>query len=352
MPSMKKNNTLTISPKQFQQKILTWFEQHGRKQLPWQKNITPYRVWISEIMLQQTQVATVIDYFNRFISRFPTVEILARSSLDEVFSYWAGLGYYARARNLHRTAQWIHQQNQDQFPDIQEALEQLPGIGRSTAGAILSLGMKKQGVILDGNVKRVLIRAHKIESPATDASTIKKLWILAEQYTPHQNIEKYNQAMMDIGALICTRTQPKCTECPLEKSCLAHQDHCEEWLPIKTIKKKLPLKKTFMVIVQNDHHQILLEKRPSKGIWGGLWCLPLFEKISSLKKHYEQSKIKKCSAFRHTFTHFHLDITPILITLSEPYTLKEQERFFLLSDALKQGIPQPVKKILSEKIFP
>ncbi|OGT06347.1 MAG: A/G-specific adenine glycosylase [Gammaproteobacteria bacterium GWF2_41_13] len=340
-----------ITVKQFQKKILTWFEHHGRKELPWQKDITPYRVWISEIMLQQTQVSTVIDYFNRFIERFPTIEILASSSLDEVFAYWAGLGYYARARNLHRTAQWIHQHNQDQFPDAQEALEQLPGIGRSTAGAILSLGMKKQGVILDGNVKRILIRAHKIESPSTTTSTIKQLWTLAEQYTPRHEVEKYNQAMMDIGALICTRTQPKCTECPLEKHCLAHRNHCEEFLPLKTVKKKSPIKKTYMVIAQNDCHQILLEKRPPKGIWGGLWCLPLFETMSSLKKHYQQNKTKKLPPFRHTFTHFHLDIVPIMIALPLSFTLEKQERFFSLSDALKQGIPAPIKKILSEKIF-
>jgi len=228
-----------MTPKQFQSRLLDWHKQHGRTTLPWQKNINPYRVWISEIMLQQTQVTTVIPYYQRFIKSFPTIKKLASAPLDDVLAHWSGLGYYARARNLHRAAQIIVDQG---WPDTVEGLSELPGIGRSTAGAILSFAMNTRAPILDGNVKRVLTRAYAIEGWAGNTAVTQQLWALAETLTPKKNIATYTQAIMDLGSLVCTRTKPKCHDCPMHNHCLAEAQGIQGELPTRKAKKLLPTK--------------------------------------------------------------------------------------------------------------
>jgi A/G-specific adenine glycosylase len=231
-----------VNPQKFTQYVLAWFQQHGRKNLPWQHKISPYRVWVSEIMLQQTQVQTVIPYFKRFMQRFLRIADLANAAEDEVLHLWTGLGYYARARHLHKTAKIIQQQFKGKFPRDLATLQTLPGIGRSTAGAILAIAMHQPAAILDGNVKRVLSRVHAIAGWPGQPEVAAQLWQYAEQYTPQQLTAEYTQAMMDIGALICTRTKPQCTICPLQKICLAHQANNETAYPSKKPAKKLPIR--------------------------------------------------------------------------------------------------------------
>lgn len=343
----------------FQQNILRWFKQHGRKNLPWQQQATPYRVWISEIMLQQTQVNTVIPFFERFMRDFPTVAILAQAPLDHVLTLWAGLGYYARARNLYRSAQLIVEQFNGELPNNLSDLIALPGIGRSTAGAILALGHKKIATILDGNVKRVLARTHKIEGWPGQPSTEKQLWTLAEHYTPKKNnrtIAHYTQAMMDLGAMICARTQPKCTACPLQSQCLAYQQNEVSAYPHSKPKKKLPTQQRYFVIFRHQQTgKILLEKRPPTGIWGGLWALPqhaLNEDIKKITKQlygFSAVKTKTLPTFRHTFSHFHLEISPLLIDVRTLPVIQQNNemKWHTTAQINKIGLPQPVKKLLS-----
>ena len=257
-----------MEPQQFASIVLQWYDQFGRHNLPWQLKPTPYRVWISEIMLQQTQVTTVIPYYQKFLKSFPSLKSLAIAHEDNVLSHWSGLGYYARARNLHKTAKIIVEKYQGKFPQDIEEISSLPGIGRSTAGAILSFGMDTRAAILDANVKRVLSRFHAIEGLATQSTTIKELWRIAELYTPSARVNHYNQAMMDLGATICIRNKPSCHKCPLMQDCKAHALGREKDFPFKKIKKDKPLKKTRLLIIKNENNEILLEKRPPVGIWG------------------------------------------------------------------------------------
>lgn len=265
---------MQLQTKKIQKVILEWFDKNGRKNLPWQKARTPYRVWVSEIMLQQTQVTTVIPYFERFIKKFPDVKSLANAPEDEVLELWAGLGYYARARNLHKTAKIIQQEYKGTFPNDLLLLQELPGIGRSTAGAIFSLGMNQPAAILDGNVKRVFTRLHAIDGYPNASKTLKQLWQIAEDYLPNERAADYTQAMMDLGALLCTPTQPNCKSCPVQKYCLAHaQDKTTDY-PTPKPTKSLPVRSSHFLILVNNQQEILLEKRPPAGIWGGLWSLP------------------------------------------------------------------------------
>jgi A/G-specific adenine glycosylase len=334
------------SPEIFYRTVLSWYKKHGRKDLPWQKNVTPYRVWVSEIMLQQTQVNTVIAYFERFTQIFPTVISLAQAPEDKVLHLWTGLGYYARARNLHKTSKIITENYHGKFPVVLEELQMLPGIGRSTAGAILSLSMKKRAAILDGNVKRVLSRVHALKAFKEE----KRLWALAEKYTPEKNTAAYTQAMMDLGAMVCTRAQPKCPVCPLADFCQANILHQQADFPGKKPKKSMPVKKIILLLLQNLQGKILLEKRADKGIWGGLWSLPEFHNIENLKKDIQQkfgitaSKIAPLPAFRHTFTHFHLDIMPVAAT-AEGINLFGEYWYDPRNPGLI-GLAAPVKKLL------
>ena len=301
----------------FADQVLAWYQKQGRKTLPWQQNKTPYRVWISEIMLQQTQVATVIPYYQKFMESFPTIAALAQADEDNVLHHWTGLGYYARARNLHKTAKIIHQEFNDEFPQTVEEVMMLPGIGRSTAGAILSLSLNKHYPILDGNVKRVLARCYTVEGYNGQAKYEKQLWPITETLTPAEGVAQFNQAMMDLGALICTRSKPKCSECPLQSGCLAKLGDLQSEFPQKKPKKKIPEKHTIMVIPKVNH-QLLMEKRPPTGIWGGLWCFHEVADENDIAAFLHKMQLKEVSRkrfeeFRHTFSHFHLDILPIVI---------------------------------------
>lgn len=313
------------SAEEFSQRVVTWYHQQGRKHLPWQQNKTPYSVWISEIMLQQTQVKTVIPYYQRFMESFPTINDLATANEDKVLHHWTGLGYYARARNLHKSAKLIANNYQGIFPENIEQVIALAGIGRSTAGAILSLALDQHHPILDGNVKRVLARSYLVEGYNGLAKFDKALWHISETLTPATDTGFYTQAMMDLGATVCTRSKPNCDICPLKTSCLAFASAQQANFPQKKPKKKIPEKSTIMVIprlTSSTCDKVLMEKRPPVGIWGGLWCFyevneqhEIPELLSRLGlKNIDQQLL---TSFRHTFSHFHLDITPIIINCTQ-----------------------------------
>lgn len=302
----------------FAKAVLSWFDIYGRKTLPWQQNKTPYSVWLSEIMLQQTQVATVIPYYERFLEAFPTLADLAGASLDEVLHLWTGLGYYARARNLHKSAQIIVENYAGVFPTNFEQVLALPGIGLSTASAILASCFNAPYAILDGNVKRVLARYAAISGWPGERAVEKQLWELSAKVTPTKNVANFNQAMMDLGSLICTRSKPKCGLCPLQENCQAYQEG-ENWAsyPGKKIKKTLPVRIRYWLILQNED-SIYLQQRENNGLWGGLYCFPEFEHLEQLANSLEllgisQQKNTQLTSFRHTFSHFHLDIIPIYV---------------------------------------
>lgn len=346
-----------MKPEQFQQALLTWFAEYGRNDLPWQHPRTPYRVWVSEIMLQQTQVNTVVRYFQRFIEHFPALENLATASLDDVLLLWAGLGYYARARNLHRTAQIIHQQYGDIFPKDLTTLKTLPGIGRSTAGAILALGYNQPAPILDGNVKRVLSRLHAVTGLLGDTKTLKHLWSLAEYYTPQSEIADQTQAMMDLGALICTPNQPQCNRCPLQTACQAYASGNPMAFPQSKPAKKIPTRTTNMLLLYNQKGALLLEKRPPTGIWGGLWTLPECAEDQDVRNwcqdhlHCQITRIESWPMFRHTFSHFHLEITPVIAQVKKwlPKVMESSDRvWYNLAGIELKGLPAPIKKILDK----
>ncbi|KPK40682.1 MAG: A/G-specific adenine glycosylase [Gammaproteobacteria bacterium SG8_47] len=305
-----------MSAAELSNKLLRWHAHYGRHDLPWQQEPTPYRVWVSEIMLQQTQVKTVIPYYERFMSRFPEVRALADASLDEVLHHWTGLGYYARARNLHRAAQNVRDEHRGIFPITFDALSKLPGIGRSTAGAILSLSCGQRHPILDGNVKRVLTRYHAIPGWPGERAVEKQLWELAERHTPARECGRYTQAIMDLGATVCTRRRPACDQCPLRGSCQAHASDNVEAYPTPRARSKLPVRSTRMLLLNRTAGEVLLQRRPPAGIWGGLWSLP--ECASDIDvRHWcrerlgcELAEREDWAPLRHTFSHFHLDIHP------------------------------------------
>lgn len=336
--------------------LLCWFDDHGRKNLPWQLDKTPYRVWVSEIMLQQTQVATVIPYYENFMERFPDIISLANASQDEVLSFWSGLGYYARGRNLHKTAQIIRDDYEGKFPSNFDVLISLPGIGRSTAGAILSLALGQQHVILDGNVKRVLSRLFQIEGWAGQSSVAKEFWELAERLTPQKRVADYNQAIMDLGATICVRgKQAKCIACPLSAYCEARAADTVDLYPQSKPKKAIPIKQTHMVMLYHKENGVLLEKRPPVGIWGGLWSFPQYENLEDLEhwcaNHvgYELISVNKWRNIRHTFSHFQLDITPVLVEVGNPKNIVMEEKatvWYKLGQHRDRGYATPVMKLL------
>lgn len=351
-----------ISKRNLQNAVLEWFKQHGRKSLPWQQFETPYHVWVSEIMLQQTQVKTVIPYYERFITRFPTLEALANAPMDTVLQYWAGLGYYARARHLHQAAQIILSKYKGVFPNLFEEIISLPGIGRSTAGAILSFGFHKAYPILDGNIKRLLARVEGIKGYLGTANILKQLWAVAENYIPTTDVAAYNQAMMDIGALICTKEKPNCNQCPLYRLCYTCQNHLQNQIPPFNPQRKKPLKKAFF-LMHSHQGKILLEKRPPKGIWGGLWSFPelIAEKNLSIKdtakewfkKNNFSFRIQSCVAwppFTHAFTHFELAITPIqcLIASQRKTRLPPHLNWFQLEETASLGVPSPSRKLIKQ----
>ncbi|MEE4189209.1 MAG: A/G-specific adenine glycosylase, partial [Roseobacter sp.] len=293
----------------FSDRVLRWFDRHGRHDLPWQQNPTPYRVWVSEIMLQQTQVATVVPFYHRFMARFPEVGALASASLDDVLHHWSGLGYYARARNLHRAATILMQRHAGVFPDDIDALQALPGIGRSTAAAVLSLSRGQSHAILDGNVKRVLARHHAVQGWPGQSAVLKRLWSLSESLTPTEYAGRFNQAMMDLGATLCVRGAPRCTECPVSADCQAFRTGRQREFPGGKPKKSLPERSVRMLLVRNADGDVLLERRPPTGVWGGLWGLPELDAagdpLAWCEVELRQTAVARrvLPMRRHTFSH-------------------------------------------------
>jgi A/G-specific adenine glycosylase len=365
---MKKSNPLTADitqqverltdhAKEMAAQLLTWFAEHGRHTLPWQHPRKPYYVWLSEIMLQQTQVATVIPYFEKFVTRYPDIESLAAAEQDDVLSYWSGLGYYARARNLHQTARQIVAEHQGIFPQEFEELIKLKGIGRSTANAILAQAFEIPAPILDGNVRRILARITCLTQPPADSADA--LWKYAEIITPNHSAADYTQAIMDLGALICTRSKPKCAYCPLKRYCQAFQQNKITEYPVKKVKKPKPTKQQDFYIYLRSHGsenqaEVLLNKRPATGIWGGLWCLPTDIDIDLAK----QSNAQELDTIQHSFTHYHLLLKPILCRVVAIGAQTTQgiaeaadseygdQQWFTLAESLKKGLPAPIRVLL------
>ncbi|CAK0770368.1 Adenine DNA glycosylase [Gammaproteobacteria bacterium] len=339
--------------KDFAERLLAWHAQHGRHDLPWQQNPTPYRVWVSEIMLQQTRVITVLPYFGRFITRFPEVQNLAEASIDEVLAHWSGLGYYARARNLHRAAQKIVAHHDGIFPKTLEVLRTLPGIGRSTAGAILTLAYGIRQPILDGNVKRVLTRYHAAAGWPGEPKVEQYLWDLAESHTPEEQTAAYTQAIMDLGATLCTRSKPECVRCPFLESCRACALGKVLDFPESRPQRTLPVKKVIFILLLNQKNEVLLERRPTKGIWGGLWifpsCPPEEDPVSWLLKTYGWTvrPIEVWAQMRHTLTHLHIDITPWVGRLKETAHVNAEHIWHNTNTLdVSVGIAAPVMRLL------
>ena len=339
----------------FSSRLIQWQKSHGRHDLPWQDTRDPYAVWLSEIMLQQTQVATVIPYYQRFLARFSDLASLAKASQDEVLAHWSGLGYYSRARNLHRAAQMVMHQHGGHFPDDFESLMALPGIGRSTAAAVSVFAFRQRQAILDGNVKRVFTRYFGIEGYPGEKKIEQDLWARAEQLLPRQEIEIYTQALMDLGATICTRSKPKCLACPLQNDCIAYAQNRITELPSPKPRKALPQKETVMLIMLRQG-EVLLEKRPPSGIWGGMWSFPEIDRASdsvhicSANYGVEARLAAPLSSLDHTFTHFKLRIFPQPMHVIDIHTRVNQASHLWLNldDALGAAIPTPVRKLLRQ----
>lgn len=333
--------------------LISWHAAHGRKALPWQGTTDPYRIWLSEIMLQQTQVAAVIPYYERFLKRFPDVAALASASEEEVLQLWSGLGYYARGRNLHAAARKIISEFQGRFPDTAEKIETLPGIGRSTAAAIAAFAFGERSAILDGNVKRVLARSFGIEGWPGEAAVEARLWELAEKLLPKTGIETYTQAMMDLGATVCTKSNPRCDACPVRKDCVARKTSRVADIPAARPKKVLPTKSaTWLLLLHKG--SILMERRPSSGLWGGLWTFP--EAASKNIEAYckrtlgsEIADIRRLKILEHGFSHFNLRIQPLACEVRRVApSAEEAGRMWIdIDDAKGAAVPTPVRKLLS-----
>ncbi|WP_308912229.1 A/G-specific adenine glycosylase [Acinetobacter schindleri] len=335
----------------FSDALLEWFDVHGRHDLPWQVADDPYKVWVSEIMLQQTQVKTVLQYFDRFIARFPTIQDLGTATWDEVAPYWAGLGYYARARNLHKAAGIVAKQGH--FPETLEEWIALPGIGRSTAGALMSLGLRKYGVIMDGNVKRVLSRFFAIEDDLSKPIHERAMWQLAEELCPNERSHDYTQAIMDLGATVCTPKKPLCLYCPMQQHCQAHQQGLENELPFKKAKKPVPVKSAQVLILQCGD-QWLWQQRPNTGLWGGLWCLPIIEEVHEmdvLKQSLGLKQFIQKAEISHSFTHFTWQLQGLVFAidadLQEHLAIELNGIWLEPTAAVQAGIPTAMKKLIS-----
>ena len=340
------------APPVFAARVVAWQRQAGRHDLPWQVR-DAYRIWLSEIMLQQTQVSAVIPYFLRFTERFPAIAGLADAGEDDVLALWSGLGYYARARNLHRAAQLMVERHGGEFPRAFEHIVELPGIGRSTAGAIAVFAFGARHAILDGNVKRVLARYFGIEGFPGDSKVENRLWAQAESLLPEENVEAYTQGLMDLGATVCTRRRPACDVCPLQDDCVARRDNRTAALPSPRPRKPLPERSTVMLILQRNR-EVLLEKRPVPGIWGGLWSFPEVGDIGEAQHVSQQRFGAVVSAdgalpdVRHGFTHFALTIKPALLRVErmEHRAQAPGHLWLTLDDAMGAAIPAPVREIL------
>ena len=342
-----------MSTADFAPALLRWHASDGRKDLPWQSDRTPYRVWVSEIMLQQTQVGTVIGYYERFMARFPTVHDLARAKADEVLHLWSGLGYYARARNLQRTAQILVQRHAGEFPATLDEVIELPGIGRSTAGAILALSRGERHPILDGNVKRVLARYFAIEGYPGESAVERQLWTLADACTPAARVDDYTQAIMDLGATVCTRSNPACLLCPVNAACIARLENTQQRFPAPRPRKVRPSRAAWVLLAQRGSN-VLLERRPPTGIWGGLWGLPEFP----TREHADQwcsehlarpSGAQAGESIRHAFSHFDYELRPLVVHCAgKSGSLREDDRYrwYDVAAPSEVGLPKPVATLL------
>ncbi|WP_435105997.1 A/G-specific adenine glycosylase [Arhodomonas sp. AD133] len=334
--------------------VLDWYDRFGRHNLPWQQPATPYRVWVSEVMLQQTQVTTVVPYFLRFMERFPDVRALASAPVDEVLHLWSGLGYYARARNLHRAANVLVTEYGGEFPRDVEQVQGLPGIGRSTAGAILSLSRGERHAILDGNVKRVLARYHAVDGWPGRSPVARALWHLAEQHTPGDRPAAYNQAMMDLGATVCTRSRPRCELCPVAAGCEARAQGRQAEYPGRRPKRDKPVRATRMLLITRGE-EVLLVRRPPSGIWGGLWCPPECDldadPAAEARERFglDIDTVEHWDVFRHVFTHFALDIHPLRARVAGPARAVMDgpgQVWYNAATSDRRGLAAPVTRLL------
>jgi A/G-specific adenine glycosylase len=341
---------------QFAERLLAWFEIHGRHNLPWQQNATPYRVWVSEVMLQQTQVATVIPYYQRFMARFPDVQSLAAAPLDEVLHLWTGLGYYARARNMQACAQTLVTRHGGEFPDDIDAVTELPGIGRSTAGAILALSRGRRQPILDGNVKRVLARVFGIDGDPSSAAVTATLWAQSDACTPTLNVGAYTQAIMDLGATLCTRARPACTVCPMNTGCIAALEGRQAELPSSKQKRARGSREATLLIAETESGgsvAVLVERRPTVGLWGGLWSPPQFESafaaLDWCRREIGEPKVesKFLAPIHHAFTHFDLRLNPLRVRCQPSGAVHDgADRLWYRLDAPPRvGLPQPIRQL-------
>ncbi|VVE11763.1 A/G-specific adenine glycosylase [Pandoraea pneumonica] len=352
----------------FAERLIAWQAEHGRHDLPWQNTRDAYRIWLSEIMLQQTQVATVIPYYARFLERFPDVAALAAAPQDDVMALWAGLGYYSRARNLHRCAQAVVADHGGRFPSDPETLATLPGIGRSTAAAIAAFAYDAHAAILDGNVKRVLARVFGIEGFPGTPKIEREMWALAESLLPERNLPAYTQGMMDLGATLCGRGKPRCGECPFDGDCVAHSTGRERTLPTSKPKKAQPERYVDVLVIRAGD-RVLFERRPDSGIWGGLWSLPeLTPPLDTLEPddaalrdrlgaraatlgaaHGVVREMVPLLGLTHVFTHFKLHLRPWLVTMAQSAASSEatdsQRAWLSAGEAAGAGLPSPIRKI-------
>jgi A/G-specific adenine glycosylase len=336
----------------FSERLLAWWDVHGRKNLPWQDPRTPYSVWVSEIMLQQTQVTTVIPYFERFMLRFPDLTTLASSTMDDVLSHWAGLGYYARARNLHKAAGIIMREFGGEFPRTSIELAELPGIGESTANAIISQAWDIPATVVDGNVRRVLARHNEIEGWPGKPAVQRTFWQAAEECLPSTRGADYTQAIMDLGATLCTRSKPRCADCPVNGDCRAFLNGTIDQFPAKRPKIKITEKRMHMLIMSKDDGRVLLEKRPPTGIWGGLWSLPEDEDKNVLAERFglKARQFSRLPEMNHQLTHMRITIKPMVI-YSEPKPNKiesSEQAWFDTDQWSKAGLPKPVLTLLKQ----
>lgn len=350
---MIKDKPQNSTASDFSSRLIAWQKIHGRHDLPWQNTEDPYAIWVSEIMLQQTQVAAVIAYYARFMARFPNIATLAQASQEEVLQHWSGLGYYSRARNLHNAAQTIMDEFDGQFPEDFEKIQTLSGIGRSTAAAIASFAFQQNQPILDGNVKRVLARHFLIEGWTGSPKIEKALWALAETLVPDQEMIAYTQGLMDLGATICTRSKPKCELCPLNVHCMALAKNQTKALPTPKPRKAIPQKQTTMLLLLNGN-EVMLEKRPPNGIWGGLWSLPeismqeIPSEVAMQRFGLEVESDEPLPSILHTFTHFKLEILPqpLQVIHRSLQAIRPNTIWLNLEDAIGAALPTPVRNIL------
>ena len=345
-------------------RLLRWFDQYGRRDLPWQQadaagRRDAYRVWLSEVMLQQTQVTTVIGYFERFVAALPTLPALAAADEDTVLALWSGLGYYRRARFLHRAAQLCVQQHGGELPRDFAALSALPGIGRSTAGAILAQAHGLRFAILDGNVKRVLARHHGIRGEPGQSAVERQLWQHAEAHTPSTRIADYTQAIMDLGATVCVRTRPRCEACPLATDCIARRDGLTALLPTRKAGKRTPTRSAVMLILRDRQGHVLLERRGPQGVWAGLWSLPEAADVEAAwrlaQQHARIDDAQPLTAFTHVFSHYKLQIEPLLFeraTAQRGIADAPQQRWCSASELAALGLPAPVRSLLANLVNP